>query len=107
MYLSGFLVIGLLRIYPRESRFAPAVGLFLVCVALALSSFSRTVTHLIVTQGILYAVGGSVAYLPCILYMDQWFVRRKGFAYGVMWSGTGLGGVVIPLLLEHLLGTTG
>ncbi|KAF9877299.1 major facilitator superfamily transporter [Colletotrichum karsti] len=107
MYLSGFLVIGLLRLYPRESRFAPIVGLFIMCLALALSSFSQTVTHLIVTQGIFYAVGGSIAYLPCILYMDQWFVRRKGFAYGVMWSGTGLGGVVIPLLLEYLLGTMG
>ncbi|KAE9576833.1 MFS transporter asaE [Colletotrichum fructicola] len=107
MYLSGFLVIGLLRLFPHQSRHAPIVGLFIMCIALAMSSFSQTVPHLIVTQGIFYAVGGSIAYLPCILYMDQWFVRRKGFAYGVMWSGTGLGGVIIPLLLEYLLGTVG
>ncbi|KAJ0159861.1 Monocarboxylate transporter 10 [Colletotrichum tanaceti] len=107
MYLSGPVVIGLLRMFPRESRHAPILGLVVMCVALAASSFSHTVTHLIVTQGVLYAVGGAIAYCPCILYIDQWFVRRKGFAYGVMWSGTGLAGVVLPLLMEHLLGRLG
>ncbi|KAK2025786.1 major facilitator superfamily transporter [Colletotrichum zoysiae] len=107
MYLSGPIVIGLLRLFPRESRHAPILGLVVMCAALAASSFSRTVTHLIVTQGVLYAVGGAVAYCPCILYIDQWFVRRKGFAYGIMWSGTGLAGVVLPLLMEYLLGRVG
>ncbi|KAK2011080.1 major facilitator superfamily transporter [Colletotrichum eremochloae] len=107
MYLSGPLVIGLLRLFPRESRHAPILGLIVMCVALAASSFSRTVTHLIVTQGIFYAIGGAIAYCPCILYIDQWFVRRKGFAYGIMWSGTGLAGVVLPLLMEYLLGHMG
>ncbi|KAK2058092.1 major facilitator superfamily transporter [Colletotrichum caudatum] len=107
MYLSGPIVIGLLRLFPRQSRHAPILGLIVMCAALAASSFSRTVTHLIVTQGVLYAVGGAVAYCPCILYIDQWFVRRKGFAYGIMWSGTGLAGVVLPLLMEYLLGRVG
>lgn len=44
---------------------------------------------------------------PCILYMDEWFVKRKGLAYGIMWSGTGLAGLILPLLMEHLLGTYG
>lgn len=39
--------------------------------------------------------------------MDEWFVRRKGLAYGIMWSGTGIAGVVLPLLLEWLLHTIG
>jgi MFS family permease len=45
--------------------------------------------------------------LQCILYMDEWFVRRKGFAYGIMWSGTGLGGIVLPLMMQSLLGKYG
>ncbi|KAL6882483.1 major facilitator superfamily domain-containing protein [Trichoderma longibrachiatum] len=58
-------------------------------------------------MGVLFAVGGSICYGPCILYMDEWFVKRKGLAFGVMWSGTGLGGFAIPLLLEYLLGRYG
>lgn len=39
--------------------------------------------------------------------MDEWFVRRKGLAYGVMWSGTGLAGMILPLVLESLLNSLG
>jgi hypothetical protein len=37
------------------------------------------------TQGVLYAIGGSIAYAPCVIYMDEWFVKRKGLAFGIMW----------------------
>jgi Na+/melibiose symporter-like transporter len=37
------------------------------------------------------------------LYLDQWFAKKKGFAYGVMWSGTGLAGFALPLLFEKFL----
>lgn len=55
----------------------------------------------------MYAIGGSIAYSPCILYIDEWFVSRKGLAYGIMWAGNGLAGVILPLLLQSLLGTMG
>ena len=54
-------------------------------VALVASSFSSHVAHLIITQGVLYAVGGTLLYCPTILYLDEWFIRRKGLAFGVMW----------------------
>ncbi|PTB80155.1 MFS general substrate transporter [Trichoderma longibrachiatum ATCC 18648] len=107
MYLSAPFVFPLMRLYPRQNRYGPMAGLLIMCIALALSSFSQTVWHLILTQGVLFAVGGSICYGPCILYMDEWFVKRKGLAFGVMWSGTGLGGFAIPLLLEYLLGRYG
>jgi MFS family permease len=34
-------------------------------------------------------------------------VKRKGLAYGIMWSGTGLAGVVLPLLMQTLLDSLG
>lgn len=40
--------------------------------------------------------------LPTKIYVfiDEWFVRRKGFAYGVMWAGSGCGGLVGPQVLH-------
>ncbi|KAL6412191.1 Monocarboxylate transporter 8 [Ilyonectria robusta] len=35
--------------------------------------------------------------------MDEWFVERKGFAYGVMWAGKSAVGVVMPFLFSALL----
>lgn len=107
MYLDAPLVIAFARLYPKQGRFNPAVGLLMMCVALALSSFATNTTHLILTQGALYGIGGSIAYNPCLLYVDEWFDRRKGLAYGLMWSGTGLGGFTIPLVLEALLNRYG
>jgi MFS family permease len=78
-----------------------------MCFSLAMSSFSTNVTHLIITQGIFYAIGGSIAYSPCIIYMEEWFVNKKGLAYGIMWSGTGLAGFILPLVLQYLLSTYG
>lgn len=107
MYLGAPVFLTLQRLYPRLFIWAPLTGLLTMCLSLSLSSFSTTVPHLIMTQGVLYSIGGGICYFPCIIYTDQWFVRRKGFAYGVMWSGTGLGGVTIPLLLQWLLGQYG
>lgn len=107
MYLDTPLVMYLHRRFPKPARYATIVGLLIMCLALALSSFATTVTHLIVTQGIFYAVGGSIAYSSCIIYLEEWFVARRGLAFGIMWSATGLAGVVLPLLLEHLLSSRG
>ncbi|KAG4293652.1 hypothetical protein FPRO06_00237 [Fusarium proliferatum] len=103
MYLGLPFTMSLQRLYPRQSRWSPMIGLFIMCIALALSSFSQNTTHLILTQGVLYAIGGSISYCPCILYMDEWFAKRKGFAFGIMWSGTGLAGFALPLLFEKFL----
>ncbi|KAH6850033.1 major facilitator superfamily domain-containing protein [Chaetomium sp. MPI-CAGE-AT-0009] len=107
MYLTAPLVMWSHRRFPRQARYSTITGLLIMCLALALSSFSTTVTHLIITQGVFYAIGGSIAYASCIVYLEQWFVARQGLAFGIMWSATGLSGVVLPLLLEWLLATQG
>jgi MFS family permease len=107
MYLSAPVVFSAFKRWPKLRRPSITVGLFIMCIALAASSFSQTVAHLIITQGILYAVGGGLAYCPAILFMDEWFIKKKGFAYGVMWAGTGVAGVVLPLVIQWLLGAYG
>ncbi|KAJ5633147.1 hypothetical protein N7490_009486 [Penicillium lividum] len=103
MYLDLPLVFAAYRQWPKYQRLGCATGVLLMCLALGLSSLATNVTHLIVTQGIFYAIGGSIAYSPCILLMEDWFEKRKGLAFGVMWAGTGLGGVILPIVMEQLL----
>ncbi|KAI1751730.1 major facilitator superfamily domain-containing protein [Xylaria castorea] len=107
MYLACPIIMGLCQKFKRWARWTPLLGLLTMSIALALSSFSTSTTHLILTQGILYGLGGGITYCPCIMYLNEWFVKRRGLAYGIMWSGTGLLGVVLPLLLESLLNTLG
>lgn len=85
MYLSSPLVFGLLAWYPRLRRPCVMAGLVIMCLALGLSSLSETVPHLIASQGVFYAVGGALCYSPAIMFMGEWFVKRKGLAFGIMW----------------------
>ncbi|KAJ5407598.1 hypothetical protein N7509_001481 [Penicillium cosmopolitanum] len=99
-------IIGMILL-PQIARWVSTIGVILMCFSLALSSFSTSVTHLILSQGIGFGVGGSLAYTPSILFMPEWFVKRKGLAFGVVWSGSGLSGVLFPLAIEWLLNRYG
>lgn len=103
MYLDLPLVFAAYRQWPAYKRLGCGLGVGIMCLALGLSSLSTNVTHLIITQGVIYALGGSIAYSPCILLMEDWFDKRRGLAFGVMWAGTGLGGVVLPIVMQQLL----
>ncbi|KAK8083687.1 hypothetical protein PG996_002468 [Apiospora saccharicola] len=107
MYIGTPVVIALCRLFPRQARWFTLAGLFVASLAMAMSSFCSTVPQLLGVQGVLFGAAGCFAYSPCVLYIDEWFVRRKGMAYGIMWSAAGFGGVVLPLLLESLLGRFG
>lgn len=109
---------------PRLARWVSTIGVVIMCLSLALSSFSTNVTHLILSQGIGFGVGGCLSYTPSILYMSEWFVKRKGLAFGIVWvgddrqlifalilcdaeifiqAGSGISGVIFPLAIEWLL----
>lgn len=56
--------------------------------------------RLILTQGVLYAIGSSLLYSLSILYLEEWFINRKGFAFGVMWARTWYSGIVVPFIMS-------
>jgi MFS family permease len=76
-------------------------------LSLAMGSFATNVTHLVLSQGIAFGFGGCIAYSPSILFMPEWFVKRRGLAFGIVWAGSGLSGIIFPPLLEKLLSRFG
>ncbi|CAD0114522.1 unnamed protein product [Aureobasidium uvarum] len=103
IYLSGPLMFGGLAYWPHLRKRATYAGLACMTISLVASSFANAVWQLLLTQGVLYAVGGSLLYSPTVTYVDEWFVRRKGLAYGVMWAGSGFAGASIPYLMSWVL----
>ena len=89
MYLGAPFTVALLQRFPHHRRRFAVAGLVIASIALVSSSFATHVWHLILTQGVLYAAGGSILYFPALIFMDEWFISRKGFACGIMWAGTG------------------
>lgn len=85
MYLGSPVCFAFMQKWPFWRTWSLFIGLSILVAALIASSFAKDVRQLVVTQGALYAVGGTFAYSPAIIFIDEWFVRRKGLAYGVMW----------------------
>ena len=78
MYLGLPFRFMVLLAFPSSRRILPVIGLLVLCGAILLSSFANTTTELLVSQGVLYAVGGCTTYAPTILFLDEWFVQKKG-----------------------------
>jgi MFS family permease len=107
MYLMMPVAFLVLRRYPFLRRWCGPLGLVLTVVSLVSSAFVSSVGGLIATQGVLYAVGCGLLFSPISMYMDEWFVERKGLAYGVMWSGKAAVGVAMPFVFSKLLDSFG
>lgn len=107
MYLVAPLTLYILEQWPSIRRSSSVFGLVVILTALVAASFSTQVWHLILTQGCLYAIGGSFLYAPTMFYLDEWFILRKGLAFGIMWAGVGTAGVIFPFILTSLFNAYG
>nr|POF19979.1 monocarboxylate transporter 2 [Quercus suber] len=103
MYMSSPLMALAVQRYPNMRFPGAFLGLIIMVAALIGASFSNSATITLATQGVLYAVGGLFLYFPSMYIIDEWFVARKGFAFGVVWTGTGFAAAIVPWLMQWLL----
>jgi MFS family permease len=103
MYLMMPLTFTLLTRYPRLRPYCGPTGLLITVGSLILSSYAKQVWQLIASQGVLYAIGSGLLFSPTALYLDEWFIARKGMTYGTIWAGKSAAGVAFPFLMSSLL----
>ncbi|KAF8830980.1 hypothetical protein HHX47_DHR1000120 [Lentinula edodes] len=89
LYLTSPVIIPIINRYPWHKRNAMILGVILCVSGLVGAAYANKMWHLILTQGIIYSVGGSLLYFPMTTYLFEWFSVRKGMANGVIYSGTG------------------
>lgn len=78
-------------------------GCLLMCLGLILAGFSTQVWHLYLTQGVMFGLGGSAMYITMMGIVPQWFDKRRGLALGLAASGSGIGGLIMPFIMNALL----
>jgi len=93
----------LLTRYPQLRPYCGPLGLVITVSSLILSSYATQVWQLIASQGVMCAIGSGLLYSPTTLYLDEWFVTRKGMAYGTIGAGKSAAGVIFPFLMSSLL----
>ena len=110
----GFLVSAVLtpslgRLMDRRGpRVVMELGVALVAAGLMLATLVRQPWQLYVTLGVLVG-GGSVcvSYTGQSLFLPNWFVRRRGLAMSLAFSGVGVGSIILLPWLQHLIGRSG
>ena len=106
----GFVVSGVMSptIGRMMDRFGPRVvmelGTLLMAAGFLLAPFTTQPWHLYLTIGVLVG-GGSVClgYSGQSLYLPNWFVRTRGLAIGLAFSGVGLGSITLLPWVQSLI----
>jgi MFS family permease len=110
----GFLVSAVLspslgRLMDRRGpRVVMELGVGLMAVGLMLATLVRQPWHLYATLGVLVG-GGSVClgYTGQALFLPNWFVRRRGLAISIAYSGVGVGSIILLPWIQSLISRAG
>jgi len=92
----------------RGPRVVMEMGVAFVASGLMLATLARRPWHLYATLGVLVG-GGSVclSYTGQALYLPNWFVRRRGLALSLAFSGVGTGSIVLLPWVQTLIARSG
>jgi MFS family permease len=92
----------------RGPRLVNEIGVVLIAAGLLLATLVHEPWHLYATLGMLVG-GGSVClgYTGQGLFLPNWFVRRRGLAMSIAFSGVGVGSVIVLPWLQGLIANTG
>ncbi|KAI9043015.1 MFS general substrate transporter [Aspergillus affinis] len=55
------------------------------------------------TQGVISSLGASALFFISVQTMGRWFERQQALAIGIAASGVSAGGIVFPLMIQHLI----
>ena len=107
IHASFALVTGALidRFGPR--RLFP-VGATFLAIGLATASRIGTIWHLYLFFGVVIAIGiNTMAYAPHMSLVPKWFIRRRGFASGLVIAGMGVGIMVMAPVIQLMIDNVG
>ena len=106
----GFLVNALIGPFVGRAmdRYGPRVvilcGVFVMASGLLLAPMIETPWQLYATLGMLVGNGANLmTFSAQSLFLPNWFVRRRGLAISIAFSGVGIGAVVLLPLLQTVI----
>jgi MFS family permease len=114
VFSFGFFISALVapfvgRMVDRKGpRLVVEAGVVFVIAGLCLATLAREVWQFYLTLGMLIGIGGNLlGYGVQSVILPNWFVRRRGLAIGIAFSGVGLGSIVLLPWMQILIARDG
>lgn len=93
--------------YYMKPRSIMLIGSVLMSLGLILTGFCSELYQFILAQGLLFGVGSSLLYIPPVVCAPFFFDSHRAIAMGILFSGTGFGGLAMANLSRFLIGSIG
>ncbi|KAL4933973.1 MCT family MFS transporter [Aspergillus undulatus] len=84
-------------------RWILLAGSFFHIFGLMMISISSKYYQFLLTQGICSPIGISALFNISMTSINTWFRRRRALALGIAVSGSGLGGVIFPIMVTRII----
>lgn len=84
-------------------RYLILAGSFLHVFGLMMASISTEYYQVLLSQGICSAVGVAAIFQPALTVIPGWFSKKRGTAYGVLATGSSVGGITLPIMVNRLI----
>ncbi|KAJ3579187.1 hypothetical protein NPX13_g1384 [Xylaria arbuscula] len=84
-----------------------APGTFLYVLSFMFTSLGTQFYQILLAQGFLYGIADAMLFYPTISAVNVWFDHNRGLALGIVVSGSSIGGIVWPILVERLIQAIG
>lgn len=96
------------RIYDAYGpRMLMIPGTFVLVISTMITSICQTYYQYILSQGILFGLGVGMLFYPSLSAISTHFKKYRATALGLAVSGSGVGGVVYPIMLQRLFASCG
>ncbi len=92
----------------KGPRVVVEIGVAMIALGLGLAAFAREPWQIYATLGILVSAGANfLGYGVQSQFIPNWFVRRRGLAIGLAFSGVGIGSIVLLPWMQIVIARDG
>lgn len=84
-------------------RWMLIIGTVVYIFGLMMTSLATQYYQFFLAQSICAAIASSAVFNACMTSVVSWFFKRRAAAFGIMVSGSSLGGFVMPIMIEKLI----
>jgi MFS family permease len=72
-----------------------------------MASISKEYYQVLLAQGVCSSIGAAAIGQPSFNSIHSWFRHKSGAAFGIVVSGSSIGGVILPIMVTHLIRSVG